>query len=140
MTVQQPVSVPNTAHLLHCLTPEQVRIVYAILEKAPGGSWEKVAGRLKISRRQLFTHRHNPSIQRAANGLARAILLCDLPDVLKALTQRAKRGDVPAIKVYLDLVGEHGEETPTSSGSLATLADVFLKRASSQRKPEMMER
>jgi hypothetical protein len=105
------------AHLRD-LTPDELRVVTAIAEKAPGDSWENVGKRLGISRRTVYNMRQSPRVQEAVSAVARHLLRSDLIDVLNVLTQKAKTGDNAAMRLFLELVDKHEEADRVTRSSV----------------------
>jgi len=91
------------------LLPEESLVVSAIIEKTPGVSWETIAKKLGISRRQLFNVRRSPRVQEALRTVAQQLLRSDLGDVLKVLTEKAKAGDNTAMRLFLEVVDKYDE-------------------------------
>lgn len=104
-------SFPNIAQIIFGLDERECAIVYALAEKRPGDTWEQIAKKLGLSRRQLFNLRCDKRIQGASVKIAREMLNADIPDVYRALTEKAKSGDIPAIRLFLELIGEFNIET-----------------------------
>jgi transposase-like protein len=103
-TIKTPIPLPNTSQYLWGLNEYELKIVYAILEKNHKTTWEQVAKKLGISRRQLYNWRQSPKIQEPIRKYSRDLLLSELPDVYKALVKKAKSGDCGAMKLYFEIV------------------------------------
>jgi len=84
------------------LTPLQASVVYAIIRKSPEQKWSEIARRMRISERHLYNLRMNLDVVNTVNVISYNLLYCDVPDVLKALSEKAKAGDINAIKLFLE--------------------------------------
>ncbi len=104
---------PKTSESPFGLNEKELRVVWAILMRKPKETWEKIAGELEISPRQLYTYRQSEKVKEACTTVAWQILKTDLPAVLAALSEKACAGDVGAIKLYLGQIGTL-EKSPLS--------------------------
>lgn len=103
-------SIPKISQIIDGLNERDSMVVYAILEKKPGMTWEQVAKGLGITRRQLFNLRREQRIQESVRNISRDFLICDLPDVFKALAKKAKKGETSAMRIFFELAGEFEPE------------------------------
>ncbi len=106
---------PKTSEIPFGLNEKELRVVWAILMKKPRETWEKIAGELEISVRQLYTYRQSEKIKEACTTVAWQVLKTDLPAVLAALSEKACAGDVSAIKLYLGHIRAMEKVGPLSS-------------------------
>jgi hypothetical protein len=84
------------------LTSLQASVVYAIIRKSPKQKWSEIAKRMRISERHLYNLRMNLDVVNTVNLISYDLFYCDVSDVLKALSEKAKAGDVGAIKLFLE--------------------------------------
>jgi len=109
-TIKTPIPLPNTSQYFWGLNEYELKIVYAILEKNHKATWEQVAKKLGISRRQLYNWRQATKIQEPVRKISRDLLISELPDVYKALVRKAKSGDCSAMKLFFEIIGSKDEQ------------------------------
>jgi predicted transcriptional regulator len=97
---------PDFSQFLHGMNEKERAIVYALVEKPVGDTWDEVAERLGISRRMLYNYRQQKQIQDAVYSIAKTLLQTDTPDVFKALTAKAKAGDNVSMRLFFEVSGE----------------------------------
>jgi hypothetical protein len=102
--IKSPIPVPQISQYLFGLNEHELKVVHAILEKSHKTTWEQVAKKLGVSRRQLYTWRQSSRIQEPLRNISRELLISDLPDIYKALVKKAKSGDCVAMKLYFEIV------------------------------------
>jgi len=127
---------PKTAQFSG-LNDREIAVVEAIVHKSPKESWEQVAKRLKISRRTLYTYRQDARIQDLLLSVTLDILKTDVVDVVKALAEEAKKGNVGAAKVILEYAGRAWDLEQRYKQQLSQLKEVIL-RSLEQVSPELM--
>ena len=59
--------------------------------------------------------KRKPELMNAVRELSRAYLKDELPDIYSALIEKAKTGDVPAIKLAMEMTGEYVPKTALTS-------------------------
>ncbi len=101
----EQITLPISAELLAQLNDTERRVVIAMLEKAVSDKWDDVAQRVGVSVRQLFNIRQSDAVKSAYLSAAREMLKADIPDVLKKMVEKAKKGDVPCMRLSLELTG-----------------------------------
>ncbi len=101
----EPIVLPIPSDLIGKLTETERRVVTAMLEKSVLDTWEQVAGKVGISTRQLFNIRQSDAVKEAYLLASREMLRADIPDVLKKMVEKAKQGDVPCMRLSLELTG-----------------------------------
>jgi hypothetical protein len=109
-TINSPIPLPNTSQYLLRLNEFELKVAYAILEKNHQTTWEQVAKKLGISRRQLYNLRQSQTIQEPIRKYSRDMLITELPDVYKALVKKAKSGDCGAMKLFFEVIGNIDEQ------------------------------
>lgn len=97
---------PKISHLIEQLSETERNAVEVLLAKLPTDTWESVAQKLGISTRQLYNIRQKQEVQDAVYIVSKELFKSDIPDVLKALTLKAKSGEGWAIKLFLEVSGE----------------------------------
>ena len=105
-----PKMVPIISHHFDGLDIDELWIVYAILEKNPKTTWEYIAKKVGLSRRQLYNWRQSERIQKAVFNISRDLLLTEIPDVYRTLVKRAKEGDVGAMKLFFEIIEKGNEQ------------------------------
>jgi len=98
-----------------------------------------VAKKLGVSRRTLFTLRQDKQIQDAVSSVMIEALKTDLVDVLKSLTNQAKKGNVGAARVILEYAEKLWNVEVEARRELANLKTALLK-ALADVSPELKER
>jgi transposase-like protein len=119
------IPLPNTSQYLLGLNEYELRIVYAILEKNHKTTWEQVAKKLGISRRQLYNWRQSTRIQEPVRKISRDLLISELPDVYKALVKKAKSGDCAAMKLFFEIVGSIDDQRAIESKRSNSLQEIL---------------
>jgi nitrogen regulatory protein PII len=130
---------PSFAQNLKGLNEKEITFVEAILHKAPGESWEKVAKTLGVSRRTLFAYRQDPRLQEALLSVTLDILKTELVDVIKAVAQKAKQGHVGAAKVILEYADRAWNIEQRFNTQLNSIKEALF-RALDRVSPEISER
>lgn len=68
---------------------------------------EQIATQLGYDRTALWEWTKKPGWNKAVAQIAREYLHTEAPEILQSLGNRAKRGDVAAIKLALEILGEY---------------------------------
>lgn len=76
---------------------------------------EDMAAELNVSPETLSKWRRLPGFQKKVKKLAEEYLGNGLPAVLKTLSQKAKKGNVQAIKLLMDYIERYGEASERES-------------------------
>jgi len=121
------------------LTDREIVVVEAIVHKSPKESWEQVAKKLKMSRRTLYTYRQDARVQEVLLSVTLDILKTDVVDVVKALAEEAKKGNVGAAKVILEYAARAWDLEQRYKQQLSQLKEVVF-RSLEQVSPELMLR
>lgn len=111
------------------LTPRQLEALDIVWEYQLTDSWSEIAERVGVDRSTLLRWRKQPEFQRALTQHSRAQLRDYLPTAYQALVRKLSTGDVPAIKLYLELTGEY------QAAGLRDLLGAWLQALSIAGKP-----
>lgn len=83
--------------------------------------------RIGVDRTTLWRWSNLPGFRDAVLSATRNYLKDELPEIFSALAKRAKQGDVPAIKLALEVSGEYTpKQDITSAGEKIAGPTVFL--------------
>ncbi|MEK7242486.1 MAG: hypothetical protein AAB048_06905, partial [Planctomycetota bacterium] len=93
--------------------PKQRRFLQLL---SSGSSPEKIARELKVSPRLLSRWRSLPGFQEALEGACSEQIMEEMPRLLRALTEKAKEGNVQAIKILFDYLGQLRGKNETNLG------------------------
>ena len=122
---------PDFSLFLHGMNEKERTVVYALVEKPVGDTWDEVAERLGISRRMLYNYRQQKQIQDAVYSIAKSLLQTDTPDVFKALTAKAKAGDNVAMRLFFEVAGElnktEEKDSAVDMGELVRRAEEAIR-------------
>ena len=124
---------PKIADLTRNMTETEKKAIEEIVSKNPDETWEVTAKKVGITVRQLFNIRQDEKVQEACYTITKDLFKSDLPDVLKKLTEKAKRGEAWAVKLYLEVAGElkdgqnNGKDNPQGHNSTPDLRENGLK-------------
>lgn len=80
------------------------------------------AAQKKLDRTTLWRWSKLPGFKEAASAAARAGLQSELSEILTSLAKQAKKGDVPAIRLALEVMGEYTprqEHTGANGGPIS---------------------
>ncbi|MBI5124654.1 MAG: hypothetical protein HZA70_00290 [Planctomycetes bacterium] len=83
--------------------PKQRRFLQLL---SSGSTLEKIARELKVNPRLLSRWRALPGFQEALEETCKDRIIEEMPRLLQALTEKAKEGNVPAIKILFDYLGQ----------------------------------
>ncbi|MDO8137790.1 MAG: hypothetical protein Q6354_09130 [Candidatus Brocadiales bacterium] len=83
-----------------------------------GSSVEKIARELKVNPRLLSRWRALPGFQEALEETCKDRIVEEMPRLLQALTEKAKEGNVQAIKILFDYLGQLRGRSGTDIGDL----------------------
>jgi dihydrodipicolinate synthase/N-acetylneuraminate lyase len=79
---------------------------------------EEIASELGVSPRLLTKWRALPGFQEALEGACMEQIMADMPQLLRALTEKAKEGNVQAIKILFDYLGQIQNRSAKNLGDL----------------------
>lgn len=79
---------------------------------------EEIASELKVSPRCLNRWKALPGFQEALEGACSGKIMEEMPRLLRALTEKAKEGNVQAIKILFDYMGQLRGRSGTDIGDL----------------------
>ncbi len=85
------------------MSREEFQVVIAIIERKATDTWVSIAKRLRISRRYLLILRNRTKVRNAVVDITLRLSQTDIPEILHAITQRAKKGDPAAIRTWMEL-------------------------------------
>ncbi len=94
-----------------------------------GVSIEKITDELKVNQRRLTRWKSLPGFKEALEGACRELILEETPRFLRALTEKAKKGDIQAIKILFDYMGQIGAGSETDLGEFKEEERQRLKEA-----------
>lgn len=94
------------------LTPEQITAINTILNFADTRSEKKKLQDMKISPGQWNGWRQNPAFKEYLLNRSEGILGDSIPDVHLALVDRARNGDLGAIKMVYEMTGRYKADGP----------------------------
>lgn len=83
--------------------PKQRRFLQLL---SSGSSLEEIARELKVSPRLLSRWRALPGFQEALEETCKGLIVEEMPRLLQALAEKAKEGNVQAIKILFDYLGQ----------------------------------
>lgn len=101
---------PKIADLVRDLSDTERKAVEEIVLKDPKENWQDVAKRVGVSERQLRNIRQKNEVQEAVYKVSKELFKTEVPDVLKVLTAKAKKGEAWAVKLFLEVSGELKEK------------------------------
>ena len=96
--------------------PKQRRFLQLL---SSGSSPEEIAQELKVSPRLLSRWRSLPGFQEALEETCKDRIMEEMPRLLQALTEKAKEGNVPAIKILFDYLGQLHGKNETNLGDFS---------------------
>lgn len=70
-----------------------------------GVSLEEIAQELKVGIKRLTKWRSLPGFKEALEGACTELVMEEMPHLLRALTEKAKEGNIQAIKILFDYLG-----------------------------------
>ncbi|HHT9153799.1 MAG TPA: hypothetical protein ACFYEM_09790 [Candidatus Hypogeohydataceae bacterium YC40] len=83
-----------------------------------GASLEEIAQELKVSPKRLNKWRSLPGFQGALEEACKTLVTDEMPQLLRALTEKAKEGNVQAIKILFDYLGQSRGRSGADIGDL----------------------
>ncbi|MFS0688297.1 phBC6A51 family helix-turn-helix protein [Sporosarcina sp. 179-K 8C2 HS] len=86
------------------LNENEIRAVKELANKA-GRTYEEVAKAVGISERQLYRIRQKPQVKAAVRELVIQDVEDDLPDIMRSLRSKAKRGDFRSQELVVKMTG-----------------------------------
>lgn len=95
--------------------PKQRRFLQLL---SSGSSPEEIARELKVSPGLLSRWRALPGFQEALEETCKDRIMEEMPRLLQALTEKAKEGNVQAIKILFDYLGQLKGRNGTDLGDL----------------------
>lgn len=105
-------------------TPKQKRFLRLL---SSGVSLEEIAQELKVSPGRLNKWRSLPGFQEALEEACRTHIIEEMPQLLRALTEKAKEGNIQATKILFDYLGHLGGRSGTDLGELKEEEREMLK-------------
>ncbi|MDI6761335.1 MAG: hypothetical protein QMD05_10960 [Candidatus Brocadiaceae bacterium] len=81
-----------------------------------GRSPEKIARELKVSPRLLSRWKALPGFQEALEETCKGLIVEEMPRLLQALAEKAKEGNIQAIKILFDYLGQLRGKNETNLG------------------------
>lgn len=103
------------------LNPTELKALELILDKG-NRTFDEIAEELGVSARQLRRIREKQDFKQALKDSAVSASSEDVADVLKALTKKAKNGDIKAIQLFVQVHGLIVEKKEVKSTT--TVEDV----------------
>ena len=88
------------------LSEKQTKAAEILATRAPGETIESVCERAGISQPTLWRYRQNEEFRAAVDRRVEELTWTDRGPVLRALAAKAKKGDVQAIRLFLQWRGE----------------------------------
>ncbi len=92
-------------------TKKQLKFMHMLADPLLEKKDEEIAAELNVKPETLLKWRRLPGFQKMAKKLAEEYLGNGWPEVLKALSGKAKEGNVQAIKLLMDYAERHGKSS-----------------------------
>jgi len=93
--------IPQIPSALKLLSPQQVKVVLALVDRNPSETLDQTARKIPMDRRSLYAYRHNQLVQAAVYELSTKKLALDVVEVRNAVVQRARKGSAYDSRTFL---------------------------------------
>ena len=97
-------------------SPEQLKFVEIWLDYTQKQTLEQIGKDIGVTRKTIWKWHQNPDFIKWINNQGFEMLKSSLNGVYRALVRKAESGDVQAIKLYLENIGEFVEKQEMTIG------------------------